>query len=214
MIYPIVFHKLHSRIGFPWATRVLGFIALATSAVSISVCRVRVKPAKTRLLLDRAALRSSPFLLFSIADFFTFAGLYTPTFYVQTFASRKHIVNDDLAAYILPILNTGGLLGRIIPNLFADRTGPLNVVIPSVAASSLLAFCWIAATNITGLILFALIYGFFIGTILSLLSMVIVSLAPNMGVIGTWVCTVSENAHERVTPFRGHPRSSVFPRVC
>ena len=187
VIYPIVFNRLQPQIGFPWATRVLGFIALATCALSIVVLRVRVRPPKTRLLWDFSAFKQVPFTLYTVGMFFTLAGLYVPLYYIGTFASQQRIVSDDLAAYMLPILNVGAVLGRIVPNLFADKTGPLNVLIPSVAGASLLAFCWIAVTNTAGLIIFALIYGFFAGVILSLPPMVVVWLVPNMGVLGTWM---------------------------
>ena len=44
IIYPIVFYKLEPRIGFAWATRVIGFMALATLSLSLSLMRIRVLP--------------------------------------------------------------------------------------------------------------------------------------------------------------------------
>lgn len=66
VIYPIVFHRLQPRIGFPWATRVLGFIALAGLSVSIMVIRVRVSPPQRRKLIDLTAFVDLPFMLFSV----------------------------------------------------------------------------------------------------------------------------------------------------
>jgi len=37
VIYPVVFHKLRPQIGAAWATRIIGFIALATLLVSILI---------------------------------------------------------------------------------------------------------------------------------------------------------------------------------
>lgn len=44
VLYPIIFRQLQPRIGFGWATRTIGFLALATTAFSLSVMRVRQTP--------------------------------------------------------------------------------------------------------------------------------------------------------------------------
>ena len=48
MLYPIIFYKLQPRVGFAWATRSLGFLALGTLLISNIFLRIRVKPAHTR----------------------------------------------------------------------------------------------------------------------------------------------------------------------
>ncbi|KAK5951924.1 hypothetical protein OHC33_007217 [Knufia fluminis] len=42
VIYPIVFHELQPRIGFGWAVRVIGFIALATLIVPCALIKLRI----------------------------------------------------------------------------------------------------------------------------------------------------------------------------
>lgn len=37
IIYPIVFHRLQPRIGFPWSTRIIAFLALAQSVTAIAL---------------------------------------------------------------------------------------------------------------------------------------------------------------------------------
>lgn len=51
--------------------------------------------------------------------------------------------------------------------------------------SALLAFCWIAIQSKAGLVIFCILYGFFPGTSVTLPSMTVVSLSPNVGVVGT-----------------------------
>lgn len=63
VIYPIVFHRLQPTIGFPWATRVIGFVALAGLAVSNLVFKVRVLPASRRAFFDISAFREPPWVL-------------------------------------------------------------------------------------------------------------------------------------------------------
>ena len=50
-------------------------------------------------------------------------GIYTPIFYISTYAESKG-VETTLAFYILAILNACSILGRLIPNIFADKIGP------------------------------------------------------------------------------------------
>lgn len=52
MLYPIIFYKLQPRVGFAWATRALGFLALGTLLISNLLLQIRVKPAHTRKFLD------------------------------------------------------------------------------------------------------------------------------------------------------------------
>lgn len=60
IIYPIVFRKLQPTLGFPWATRVIGFIALGTLSVSLPIMRMRTGPPNTaRALLDLKAFREA-----------------------------------------------------------------------------------------------------------------------------------------------------------
>ena len=44
VIYPIIFYKLQPHIGFPWAERTIGFVALATSTVPLLTIRMRERP--------------------------------------------------------------------------------------------------------------------------------------------------------------------------
>ena len=158
---------------------------LATLALSITVMKVRIQPSKTRSLLDRAAFTEPPFTLFSLGEFFGFMGLYIPFFYITTFATANGVTNPTLAFYLLIILNASSIFGRIIPNFLADKTGPLNMLIPCSAISALLAFIWLGIKTEAGIIIFAILYGFFSGTFVSLPPTTVVSLSPSMGVVGT-----------------------------
>lgn len=109
---------------------------LATLSVSLTVMRVRVQPDQKRRLLQLSAFKEAPFALLSIAEFFGFMGFYVPFFYIQSYAINGSKTNLDtsLAFYLLIILNAASLFGRIIPNFFADKTGPLNMLFPCAAS--------------------------------------------------------------------------------
>ena len=178
IIYPILFQNLQTRIGFPWATRVMAFIILATLIMPNACLRVRVKPGAARKLIDSSAWREAPFLLFSVAEFFGFMGLYIPFFYVQLYAIERTDIGEHLAFYLLTLLNAGSLFGRIVssscfwlledlltyvaqlPNFIADKIGPINVLIPCILIAAVLAFAWIGITTPGGIIVFCFLYGY------------------------------------------------------
>ncbi|KAK7953546.1 MFS general substrate transporter [Apiospora saccharicola] len=134
--------------------------------------------------LRRIGMDRAPFYLFAIAGFFGFIGMYMPLFYVSVYAIDEKIMSPDMAFYLFPILNAGSTLGRIIPNYGADKTGPLNMFIPTLLGLAILSFSWISITSSASLIVFTAIYGFFSGTFLTLPFSTVVTLSPHVGVVG------------------------------
>ncbi|KAM0706933.1 hypothetical protein Q7P35_006263 [Cladosporium inversicolor] len=185
VIYPIVFHRLQPTIGFPWATRVIGFIALFGLAISNLTLRVRTVPDSRRKFLDLPAFKEPPYALFVLGNFLGFMGLYVVFFYVQTYAIQENITNENMAFYLLSVLNAGSVFGRIIPNFIADRTGPLNMIIPCALMSGVLALCLIVAHSIAPVIVICALYGFFSGSFVSLPPTILVHLTANRAMIGT-----------------------------
>lgn len=186
VIYPVVFHKLQSQIGFGWTTRVIGFIILATLFVPNTVMKVRVLPAQRRALLDLPAFKEIPYTLFVAGAFIGFMGLYMPFFYIQLYAIQGGITDTNLAFYLVAILNSASVFGRIVPNFVADKVGPFNVIVPCAIISGILCFCLIPISSVAALIVFCLLFGFFSGSFVSLPPTIIVVLSlHNRGKIGT-----------------------------
>lgn len=185
VIYPIVFHRLQPTIGFPWATRVIGFIALFGLAISNLTLRVRTVPDSRRKFLDLPAFKEPAYALFVLGNFLGFMGLYVVFFYVQTYAIQANITNENMAFYLLSVLNAGSVFGRIIPNFIADRTGPMNMIIPCALMSGVLALCLIAAHSLAPVIVICALYGFFSGSFVSLPPTILVHLTANRAMIGT-----------------------------
>lgn len=52
--------------------------------------------------------------------------------------------------------------------MIADILGPINVLIPSVVIAGTLLFSWLAISTWQGFVVFAMMYGFFSGTLVSL----------------------------------------------
>jgi MFS family permease len=188
VIYPIVFHRLQPQIGFGWATRVIGFLALFGLAISLVIMKTRLPPVKkSRSLVDTAAFRSPVFVLFCFGVFFVFVGLYIPFYYIIDYAQYKVGVSEDLSFYFLCVINAASAFGRIIPGLLADRLGSLEVITICTLATTVLAYVWIAIDNLGAIIVFCILYGFFSGAVVSLPPTVVASLAPELELVGTWV---------------------------
>lgn len=177
VIYPIVFHRLLPTLGFAWATRVLGFLILGTMVVPNVCMRVRVLPAKSRSLLDLKAFTIPAYSLQVVGFFCGFMGLYMPFFYAQVYALQNHITTENLAFYLLAVMNSTSMFGRIIPNLLGDKFGPINIVIPCTLMSAVLCTCFISATSTAGITVLMAFYGFFSGSFVSLPPSIIVALS-------------------------------------
>ncbi|KAF7860283.1 hypothetical protein EAF04_008411 [Stromatinia cepivora] len=185
VIYPIIFHNLQPKIGFAWTTRALGFVFLATLTISMSIMKMRVKPSQKRKLIDLAAFKEPPYILFTIGLFFGFMGLNIPFYYISSYAMDENIMSSNSAFYMLSTINAASIFGRIIPNYFADKFGPLNIIIPGTLIASVVAFSWTGIHSVGGLVVFAILYGFSTGCFVSIPPTVIVSLSPHFGVVGT-----------------------------
>lgn len=181
-----MFHKLINPLGFGWTTRIIAFVALAGLIFSIAVMKPRLPPPKqSRSLLDMSAFKDVPFLIYCMGLFFSFVGLYFPFFYLPTYFTYFLHSNGNIAFYIIAILNGASVFGRIAPGIIADRIGSVNTVIPISFSAAVLAFAWIGIRNEAGTIVFAILYGFASGAIVSLPPTILARLTSNMSILGT-----------------------------
>ncbi|KAK9387650.1 Aspyridones efflux protein [Lipomyces mesembrius] len=185
IIYPTVFHKLVPRLGFGWATRIIGFIILGTQAYGLVVMRIWSVSKFKRAVYDPTAIGDFKFMVFTIVVFFAFAGAYIPFYYIQSFASATNIFDQNTAVYLLSILNAASVFGRVLPNFLADKLGPINIMFPFTIFTMVMAFVWATVRNRGGCIVFAIFYGFFSGAFVSLPPPVLTGLCPDLRMIGT-----------------------------
>ncbi|KAJ9487113.1 hypothetical protein VN97_g6212 [Penicillium thymicola] len=144
VIYPIVLYRLINQIGFPWAVRVIGFIALGTLLIPISIMRLRVQPPKVRAMVDPTAFKDPAYLAFVFTSLIAYMGLFVILFYLSFFAEATRITDSSLAFYMVPIFNAASVFGRTIPNKLADHFGPFNLLVPAALSSGMLMFCMMA----------------------------------------------------------------------
>jgi len=158
---------------------------LATLAIPLFVMKPRVLPAAKRALVDLSAFTDKAYMTFVLGVTLGFTGIFIPLFYIEYYAISTHITSPNLAFYLLSMINAASIFGRLIPNFLARHTGALNMLLFCAAVAGLLTFCLIAVHSLAGVVVVALLFGYFSGTFLSLPPSIFVTLSPNRGLIGT-----------------------------
>jgi len=87
--------------------------------------------------------------------------------------------------YGITILNITGVLGRTLPNYFADHFGAFNVTIITSLATGSLVFVLLASKSVPATVVFAILYGFTSGGFASLIGPVAATFAKNINEVGT-----------------------------
>lgn len=185
IIYPIMLYKLIDQVGFGWSVRIMGFVSLATLIIPIAIMKMRVKPPKTRALVDWSAFTDIPYMSFVVSALIGFIGLYVMLFYLSYYALDKQITDTSMAFYLVAIFNAGSCFGRTIPNAISDKTGPLNLLVPCSMIYGVLVFCMLAVKNTAGIVIVALLAGFFSGVFIALPPVCFVILTKDKSKIGS-----------------------------
>ncbi|KAK0637473.1 putative MFS monocarboxylate transporter [Bombardia bombarda] len=198
VVWPVMLERLlnHTNLGFGWTMRIIGFtmipllaIACATVLEPASAFAAQTQPQQQTLasdpssseteheadrqekakpkIADISILKNPAFTTLCLGLAISFLGLYIPFFYVSPYASARGI-NPELSFYLISIMNGASLFGRVVPGHLADRYGHFNTCIVALISSAAIGFCWTAATSFAGLVVWALVYGFSSGAIVSL----------------------------------------------
>lgn len=189
VIYSIMLNNLfNGSAGFAWGVRAAGFIDLVLLVTANLVMKTRLPSRRERpdaKPVDvKAILSDFGYWLCIIGATLTFWGLFVPFFYLQVF-SEKHGLSKTIGFYAIPIMNASSIFGRTIPNFLGDVIGPFNVMIPCTIISGGLLFLMFAATNLGGTIAFGILYGFFSGGFISLITPAAASYSRDLNEIGT-----------------------------
>lgn len=185
VIYPIVLYRLIGQIGFPWAVRTIAFIALGTFIIPVIAMKQRIKPPKPRAFIDWAAFTDAPYITFALATLVMFVGNSVLIFYISYYPINKHFTNNSLGFYMAAIFNAASVFGRIAPNAVSDHIGVFNTFVPMALVLSITVFCMLGVTNTAGMVVEAVITGFFSGVMVALPPVCFAMLTENKALIGT-----------------------------
>ncbi|TQV93086.1 monocarboxylate permease mch4 [Cordyceps javanica] len=173
-------------IGIAVSGSSIGFMVLGTMVFAAAVMRVRVaKNPQTRRVIDLGHFKDMPYLIACLSFFVNFLGLYVFYYYISLYATEVAGMDQNLADYLLPILNAGSFLGRLIPNWMAGRYGLINVQIIFGLVSGALAFALLGIKTPGGVVAFTVIYGFVSAPYVSLPIPIVTSLSPDKSVWAT-----------------------------
>ncbi|KAF9633221.1 putative monocarboxylate permease-like protein [Lasiodiplodia theobromae] len=190
-VFPVVMAKMlpnHSsnNLGFPWAVRVCGFIALGMLIWPCLAIRARLPPRKSSLLI-LSAFRRPVYLVTVAATFLLFLGFFTPLYYLPSYALTHTNLSAPLATYLLSILNGASFFGRVVPGILADKLGRFNTLAVAGVTSGILTLCWTRCTTGPTIIAFAALYGFCSGAIVSGFTVALAFCADAPKNIGTYL---------------------------
>ncbi|KAJ4224640.1 hypothetical protein NW759_005356 [Fusarium solani] len=167
VVFPIALSKMlnDSSIGFGWSVRIMGFVMIPLMGFSCLTVKPRLPPRTTSFFIAEA-FKNTRYLLLISSLFFMFLGMFTPLFFIPTYAVTRGM-KPALASYLLAMTNAASTFGRIIPGVLADKYGRLNMYTLGGLSTGIVIFCLNETKSTPALIVYAIVFGFTSGTIIS-----------------------------------------------
>lgn len=228
VIFPATIQYLIPRVGFPWAVRCAGFIALFVSILALLLIRPQLKPRKSGPLVEWAAFKEGPYLLYTLGAFLFFWALYFGFFYVsappspfpipllkyspppfQINAYARNIIHFSTTDSVQLLLITNGMSvpSRPLVGFLADRyAGPINLYAFHTLVLGCLIFAWTGVHSRTGMYVFSAFFGLANGAAQGLFAGALASLTNDPRKMGTrfgMVCTIAAFASLAGPPTAG-----------
>jgi MFS family permease len=82
VIFPAIIQYSIPHVGFGWAIRISGFVALFCTTTAILLIRPRLQPRRSGPLVEWSAFRETAYLLYAIGAFLLYWALFFGSFYV------------------------------------------------------------------------------------------------------------------------------------
>lgn len=184
VVFPLMLQSLFVKVGFAWATRILGFVLIALLVIANIFVRARLPPRPGGSVLpDFRIFRDPAFTLTTVGVFFEEWGLFIPISYLTSYALSSGAMSQSFAYNLIAIFSAGSCFGRWAPGYLADHLGRFNTMILAIVVCSVSSLgLWLPATIITGAagnpddsqlivgltVTFALLFGFASGSNISL----------------------------------------------
>ncbi|ORY71806.1 major facilitator superfamily transporter [Pseudomassariella vexata] len=145
LVFPATVQYLVPRIGFAWAVRCSGFVALAMVIPMNLLLKPRRMARKKGAVVEWAAFKEMPYVLFTAGTFLFYWALYFGFFYINTFAMTlpSNAFTATSTVNLLLLTNALSTPARVFVGYVADfLIGPLNAYILAVASFALTLYSW------------------------------------------------------------------------
>lgn len=187
VVFPVALQNLIPEVGFPWATRIIGFIAMFCFVVALIIVLPRTPkpPPQARSLIDWTAFREPAFMFFCFSLFFIFIAYYVPFFFTPDFGAEKVHASADFSVYLLTMMNAATAPGRIIAALLATRFGSLEIFLASLFGCTIVLWGWFGVTSLAGFDVWVVVFGFFAGPLVTVPAAVAAEVCPSVEMYGT-----------------------------
>lgn len=193
-LFPLMLRKFFSMTkendpyyGYVWGIRTLAFINLALLILSLCLAKERlphvgddinVGESRLRHILriyiiesfDAAAFKDLRYVFCVIGTCIGELSLCSVITYYAADAMNKGITQNDSYMLIM-VINLTGIPGRWVPGRLSDSFGRFNVAIGTLVCLGIVMFvAWLPfGNNLTNMYVISALYGFFSGSIFSLL---------------------------------------------
>ncbi|KAL2060368.1 hypothetical protein VTL71DRAFT_9763 [Oculimacula yallundae] len=187
VLFPIILSKMlnNSSLSFGWTVRILGFIIVALMIPAAAAIRPRLPPRKNNFFLPEA-FKNPQYSVLIASTFLMMMGMFMPFFYLPTFAVAQGM-KTQLAGNLLAILNGASFFGRVIPGVLGDKLGRLNALCAAGLSTGILVLCMQRLGSNASIIVFAVLYGFCSGAIISGMAVCLAQITPDPREIGTYM---------------------------
>ncbi|TVY81657.1 Riboflavin transporter MCH5 [Lachnellula suecica] len=169
IVYPIILQTVVPKLGFTWATRIMGIITIVMLIIANLLITTRLPRTTRKPHPDFRILADGRFSATTLGVFMLEMGIFLPLTYLPSYAINNGY-DFDFAYQALSILNVGSAFGRWLPGFFSDKIGRYNTAIIFIFVTIFSIFvCWLPfGDQMPGLVTFALLFGFASGSNISL----------------------------------------------
>lgn len=195
LMYSLATGAMISRLGLPWAFRILGILSFVVNLIAANLLKDRNKAIGSRHTAFHLPLFKRPeFLLYLGWGVLSMLGYVVLIFSMANFALSVGL-SPHQGSIVSALLNLGQGLGRPFVGMFSDRLGRINIATFLTFLCGLFCFViWIFARNMGVLCFFAVIVGTVAGTFWATVSPVLAEIIglrdlPS-GLSLTWIILV------------------------
>ncbi|KAI0779973.1 MFS general substrate transporter [Fomes fomentarius] len=188
VVHPIMLNNLlnNPSVGFATAARANAGMITGLLFIACLLTRTRLPPsdqAVNMCIAARRFARDGPYVFASLGMTAFIIGFYFPLFYLQLDA-LTHGLDKTFSFYALVILNASACFGRIFPGFVAHKLGVGNMLIGACFVCSVLILGMIGLGSVTSVVIIGVVYGFFSGIYVSLLTPYIALLTDDLSELG------------------------------